>query len=221
MSKLQSKILILFILMSSYPANTFLSSGQNTQWSHEQFLGNTGLAFDSAKVRLGFIRDKAQMSERALFNGRASGSAAGPTKGKSAEAQGEKGSDELLQFTAGGHVLGFRKGEMFVASGDHALRVEYINARLVSPKEEMPAEQASSNPEKISGAAGPLGKVSYRDLWDGVTLVYEKPGSEVVKSVYYIEPAGTGAIDPAKGLAFGSPLARGLYPRASTAEVDP
>ncbi|MDP2914692.1 MAG: hypothetical protein Q8O91_04490 [Candidatus Aminicenantes bacterium] len=26
---------------------------------------------------------------------------------------------------------------------------------------------------------------------------------------------------PVKGRAFGSPLARGLYPRASTAEVDP
>jgi len=27
--------------------------------------------------------------------------------------------------------------------------------------------------------------------------------------------------DPVKGRAFGSPLARDLYPRASTAEVDP
>jgi len=35
------------------------------------------------------------------------------------------------------------------------------------------------------------------------------------------ETSGEGASQIVKGRAFGSPLARGLYPRASTAEVDP
>ena len=141
MSKLQSKILILLILMSSYPAHTFLSSAQNACWRPEQVLGNPGLAFDSAKVRLGFIRDKAQVPGSALVNG----SAPSLKEGKSAEAHGEKGTDELLQFTAGGHVLGFRKGEMFVASGDHALRVEFVNVRPVSRAEEAKSRDPESS----------------------------------------------------------------------------
>jgi hypothetical protein len=112
--------------------------------------------------------------------------------------------DEIKPYTAGGHVLGFRKGEMFVASGDHALRVEYVNARPVSPRE----EAKSQDPESSHQAAQPLGKVSYPNLWDGVTLVYENHGSGVVKSTYRIEAGGRTAVDPADeiGLRYNVPV---------------
>ena len=100
--------------------------------------------------------------------------------------------DELKPFTAGGHILGFRKGEMFVASGDHALRVEFVNARPVSPGE----EAKSGDPESNHQTAQPLGKVSYPNLWDGVTLVYENHGSGVVKSTYRVEPVGSSVSSP-------------------------
>jgi hypothetical protein len=103
-----------------------------------------------------------------------------------------KPTGEMLQFTAGGHVLGFRKAEMFIASGYHALKVEFVNARPVSPVEEI----KSLDLDKGRDATQPLGKVSYRDLWDGVTLAYEKHGSGVVKSTYYIEPAKSETINP-------------------------
>jgi hypothetical protein len=104
----------------------------------------------------------------------------------------ERGSTaDLLQFTAGGHVLGFRKGEMFIAAGDHALSVEFVNARRASPEEKI----ATSNPEKSPRAARPLGKVAYNDLWDGVTLVYENHGAGVVKSSYHVEAGGIKAVD--------------------------
>jgi hypothetical protein len=106
----------------------------------------------------------------------------GPAAGSSSPLP--KRTDEMLQFTAGGHVLGFRKGEMVIASGDHALRIEFVNARPVSPAEEI----KSPEPRKNRDAAQPLGKVSYRDLWAGVTLVYEKNSSGVVKSSYLVEP---------------------------------
>lgn len=107
--------------------------------------------------------------------------------------QKHKGTDEMLQFTAGGHVLRFQKGEMFVASADHALRVEFMNARPVSPKEEV----ISQDSENSRQAAKPLGKVTYRYLWDGVTLAYEKHSSGVVKSTYYIQPVGDSTVNPA------------------------
>ena len=67
-----------------------------------------------------------------------------------------------------------------------------MNANPASPI----GEGGSANPEKGHDAAPPLGRVTYRDLWDGVTLVYENHGSGVVKSTYHIEAAGTGTIDP-------------------------
>jgi hypothetical protein len=182
MFKFYQKILIVFIIFLSFPANNIISSGQNGRWRPEPVLGNPGLAFDSAKVPLGFIQNKAQVPEKGLFSGPASGSTPGLTKG----------TDEMLQFSAGGHVLGFRKGEMFIASGDHVLRIEFVNAQPIFPVEEIKSLDA----EKSRDVAQPLGKVTYRDLWDGVTLVCEKHGSGVVKSVYYIEPARTSTINP-------------------------
>ena len=97
--------------------------------------------------------------------------------------------DEMLQFTAGGHIFGFRKGDVFIASGDHALRIEFVNARPVSPVD----EGISPDTENNRQTAEPLGRVSYSDLWDGVTLVYERKGTGVVKSTYTIQPEGADA----------------------------
>ena len=112
-----------------------------------------------------------------------------PVLGNSGPASGSL--NEIRQYTAGGHVLGFRKGEMFVASGDHALKVEFVNARPVSPGE----EAKSGDPESSRSGAQPLGKVSYPNLWDGVTLVYENHGGGVAKSTYRVEAGGTTAVD--------------------------
>jgi len=101
--------------------------------------------------------------------------------------------DEMLQFTAEGHILGFRKGDVFIASGDHALRIEFVNARPVSPVD----EGISPDTENNRQTAEPLGRVSYSDLWDGVTLVYKRHGTGVVKSTYTIQPEGTDASSPA------------------------
>jgi hypothetical protein len=90
----------------------------------------------------------------------------------------------MLQFTAGGHVLGFWKGGMVIASGDHALRIDFVNAQPIFPGEEMKSPEQAKNHD----AAQPLGKVSYRNLWDGVTLMYEKHSSGVFKCSYLIQP---------------------------------
>ncbi|PWB82152.1 MAG: hypothetical protein C3F08_00375, partial [Candidatus Methylomirabilota bacterium] len=95
--------------------------------------------------------------------------------------EGLSGPSELRQYTAAGHVLGFRPGGMVVASGNHALRIEYLNARAISPEGE-----GATGPAR--GPAPALGKVTYRDLWDGITVVYEKTEYAVAKSTYVIQP---------------------------------
>jgi hypothetical protein len=144
---------------------------------------------------------KGQENEALLFNSKASrptlslrkeGLIFDSFKEKSLEGKRLKATDDVLQFGARGHVLGFRKGEVYIASADHALRIEFINARAVSPVN----EGISSDKRNNRQAATPLGKVSYSNLWDGVTLVYEKHGSGVVKSTYTVQPAGTNASNP-------------------------
>ena len=40
---------------------------------------------------------------------------------------------EILQFTSSRHVLGFAPGGVYVASGSHALHVEFVNPLATSP----------------------------------------------------------------------------------------
>jgi len=106
--------------------------------------------------------------------------------------QGLPGPSGLPQYTAAGHVLGFRKDGVVIASASHALRVEFVNARPASPVEEgKPSESLKGH-----RAAQPLGKVTYRDLWDRISLVYEKTESGVVESSYYVQPGGAEACNP-------------------------
>ncbi|MDY6973376.1 MAG: hypothetical protein SV775_13760, partial [Thermodesulfobacteriota bacterium] len=105
---------------------------------------------------------------------------------------------ELLQFTAGSHVAGFGQREMYLASGDNVLKVTFVGARAVSPEE-------FGNPSSAHTgfrAARPLEMVRYKDLWNSVTLVYEKSAGAVMKSTYHVAPSA----GDSKGVDRGSPV---------------
>jgi hypothetical protein len=70
---------------------------------------------------------------------------------------GGQGSGELLQFTAGGHVLGFEDQGVYVAGSDHMLRVDFADTTGVAP--------VSDQPEARHGQSQPLGQVTYPHLW--------------------------------------------------------
>jgi hypothetical protein len=93
---------------------------------------------------------------------------------------------DILQFTSGGHVLGFAKTGVYMASGSHALRVEFVNSHSISPI----SPAAPNAPDNANDAkkATPLSNVTYPHLWDGVTLTYDAPGGAVVRSTYRLEP---------------------------------
>jgi len=105
--------------------------------------------------------------------------------GHALEAAGTQGG--LLQFTAAGHVLGFSGDGVLVASARHLLRVDFLNSRAVAPE----ADTAVSG-ESSAGAARALGRVTYRNVWDGVTVVYEASGASIVKSTYYVAATSEG-----------------------------
>jgi hypothetical protein len=87
----------------------------------------------------------------------------------------------LLERTAGGHIIGFGAREVVFGSADHALRLEFVGSRGVTP------ESAEAQTAARSRAPA-LGKVIYRDLWPGITLAYQGEKSGVAKSVWTVGP---------------------------------
>ena len=95
--------------------------------------------------------------------------------------------DNLLQFTSHGHVLGFSNDGVIVGSRDHMLRIDFVNSRTVDPEagEDSPIETGK-------GMAAPLSRVTYHNIWDDVTVVYEASEGAIVKSTYYVNATEDG-----------------------------
>jgi hypothetical protein len=115
-------------------------------------------------------------------------------EGESARA-GSAVPESLLQFTAGGHALGFAAGGMYAAAGDHTLHVEFPGANAVPP-------QADSNAGE-QGRTAPLDRVTYAGLWNGITLAYAADAGGIYTTTYTLAPGA----DPADiRLQYNAPL---------------
>jgi uncharacterized repeat protein (TIGR01451 family) len=90
-----------------------------------------------------------------------------------------EGPVELHQFTAGGHVLGFRPDGAYVVGSDHMLKVTFASANDVAP--------VADQPPSSDGLAQPLGRVTYQDLWDGISLTYQQVTGGIAKSSYLLD----------------------------------
>jgi len=86
----------------------------------------------------------------------------------------------ILQFTSNGHVVGFASDGIYAVGGSHALHIEFAGRRLTKPVSDV----ASSDAHQIRS----LSKVTYRNLWDGVTLSYDLPKGAIARSTYRVEP---------------------------------
>jgi|GEM_PF-734823 len=91
----------------------------------------------------------------------------------------------LLQFTAGGHVVGFAPTQVVMAAFDHALRVEFVGTAGVTP---VASAAASSSDAPTLGRAQPLGIVTYPEVWRGVSIEYRAGEGSIVKSTYTVAP---------------------------------
>jgi hypothetical protein len=89
-------------------------------------------------------------------------------------------SDDLLQFTSGEYILGFSAGGVVAATGGHAYRVQFVNAAAAPAADTPPADGDSGAP--------PLSRVSYPDLWPGISLAYDAPDGALLRSTYHLAP---------------------------------
>jgi hypothetical protein len=87
---------------------------------------------------------------------------------------------DILQFASGGHALGFAADAIYVGSGSHALRVQFVHSSRTHP--------VSATTPRDAQRGSPLSQVTYPNLWDGVSLTYDAPNGAVVRSTYRIEP---------------------------------
>ena len=101
---------------------------------------------------------------------------------------------QILQFTAGMHVLGFGSSGIYAATGSHALHVDFMGAKNVQPQAESPGAE---------GKAAPLSRVQYPNLWQGISLVYDVSPAGVLRSTYQLE---AGADVSAIRLRYNAPL---------------
>ncbi|MGD0855571.1 MAG: SBBP repeat-containing protein [Dehalococcoidia bacterium] len=93
----------------------------------------------------------------------------------------------FLQFTGGGHVLGFTQDGMYAAAGDHALKVEFVSGSMVQPVSSI----AANGQNKVS----PLDKVTYSVVWKDIDIAYTSAANGIAESTYYLNtPASVESI---------------------------
>ncbi len=102
---------------------------------------------------------------------------------------------ELLQFNSDGHVLGFESDGIYVAGGNHVLKISFSGTPGVLPT----AERATNNATRTQA----LRQVSYRNLWPGITLAYEVTAGGIFESIWQIAP---GAAPDQISLHYNTPV---------------
>jgi hypothetical protein len=109
---------------------------------------------------------------------------AGPSGLVASAAPGFQGSaNEMLQFKAGGHLLGFQPKKVYFASLDHALSVEFLGTPGVMPKTAAGGKKMGNKSNLPS-----LSRIVYEELWEGITLTYEAREGGIAESTYHIRP---------------------------------
>lgn len=76
-------------------------------------------------------------------------------------------SDDVMQFKAGRHLMGFKSDRVYLVNTAGFLSVEFMGTRGVMPK--ATSGRTMGTGHKIRE----LGRVEYPDLWEGITLSYE------------------------------------------------
>jgi hypothetical protein len=92
--------------------------------------------------------------------------------------------DEVLQFTAGSQVLGFKQNGFYLASGNFMLQASFLGATTIEPV----SDDYSAGFSGAKHSVCPMQKVIYPGLWPGITLNYTTVSDGIMQSMYCIEP---------------------------------
>jgi hypothetical protein len=93
-------------------------------------------------------------------------------------------SNDLLQFTSEGHILGFAHDRVYMAGMGNLLTEEFVGAKEVAPVSAGPRDQE----DNLTKVAPELVTVCYPNLWEGITVSYEASQGGLTQSTYVISP---------------------------------
>ena len=107
--------------------------------------------------------------------------------------------NDLLQFRAGSHIMGFKPDKVYLANTAGFLSVEFLGAHTVAPKAATANADQSKKDATLTPPATPLTpgsantladlqQVEYPGLWDGITLRYDAAQDGLAESTYFIQP---------------------------------
>ncbi len=88
----------------------------------------------------------------------------------------------LLQFTGAGHILGFGNEGMISVTKSRILKLSFVNANRVCP-----VSDTNNSKKNDTTFAKSLTHITYKNIWDGITLVYESNGSNLISSSYILD----------------------------------
>ncbi len=108
--------------------------------------------------------------------------------------------NDLLQFTSQNHILGFRSDGVYVASSRHALTTKFLEANTVTPLSDINADVDAS------GKLPALSKVTYKNIWNGITAVYEGEKDSLMKSTYVVDITKKGVTPNSIRLRYNRPI---------------
>jgi hypothetical protein len=91
--------------------------------------------------------------------------------------------NDMLQFRAGNHIIGFAQDKAYLAGMDHALTVQFLGA-----KGAVPVSDKDLSAKTTGKMAQPLGRVTYQNLWNGINLTYDTAKNGITESTYHITP---------------------------------
>jgi hypothetical protein len=97
--------------------------------------------------------------------------------------------NDLLQFKAGSHIMGFKPDKVYLVNMSGFLSVEFLGASHILLKT---AANASQLKEDITSPQGGntlanLHRVEYAGLWDGITLRYDATTDGIAESSYIVQ----------------------------------
>jgi hypothetical protein len=93
----------------------------------------------------------------------------------------------IRSFASDGHIVSFAEHAVIVAAADHALKIGLAGGDPVPPV----VENAAPGRDGVRDAP-PLGRVSYPEIWEGVTAVFEKRPGAVMESTFLVRGGRSG-----------------------------
>jgi len=128
-----------------------------------------------------------------------------------------------MQFTAGGHVLGFGSDKVYMVGSGSALIEEFVGASGVKPVAAPVTESVSPLDSGLKDRGAPAFQgVTYPEPWKGITVRYDRAAGGLAESVYVLQPGSDVqdirirynadfSIDNDGGLRFRHPAKKGYF----------